>query len=64
MNPKPMIKHKKIRRGKGNKGNVKSKRSCILKLFSTNGAGIVRGKIDSLKNEVNETYAKKMKKAK
>ena len=48
---------KKIRRGGRNKNHVKRSCSDFLKLFSTNAAGIIIGKIDSLKSEIVCTQA-------
>ena len=43
---------KKIRRGGRNMKHVKRQCSDYLKLLSTNAAGIINGKIDSLKSEI------------
>ena len=37
--------------------HVKAKKSLCLKLFATNGAGLIRGKVNSLKMEVKATGA-------
>ena len=48
---------KKVRRGRRRKLHVIPQCAATVKLFSTNGAGIVRGKQQSLRNEVMNTQA-------
>ena len=54
---KSCINQKRVRRGRHMKKDVKSKCSSYLKNFSTNGAGVIRGKQDSLRCEVSNTEA-------